>query len=375
MPNSDPIAPPSRRVVSSASFPQRERPRPDALERAEQLVGTGSWEFDVETDRLLWSDNMFRLLGLEPGAALPTPEHVIDRTHPDDRERVAAAVAEARSDHSSPDVIFRVVWPDGTIRVLHGTSTFIAGEDGATSRLVGSVQDITTLTDSQRAAAESLTLMETLQSTAPVGFGFVDRGFRIVRVNERLLEIIGSHRGDPVGRTIAELAPEVWGQVGAIYRDVLANGRSHVNVEIERRESDSQDRRLLLANYYPVRIDTEVIGVGVVLVDITEREEARDFRSAVMDTMVEGLYVLDGAGHVTFMNAAASRLLGWTEAELRGRSMHEAIHFQHADGSPHRERDCELLKVRTEGGRSACPMRPSPARTGRSVPSPIRRRR
>ena len=92
-----------------------------------------------------------------------------------------------------------------------------------------------------------------------------------------------------------------------------------------------------------------MIGVGVILVDITEREEAKDFRSAVMDTIVEGLYVLDGDGRLTFMNTAASRLLGWTEAELRGRSMHEAIHFQHADGSPHSERDCELLKVRTEG--------------------------
>jgi PAS domain S-box-containing protein len=191
--------------------------------------------------------------------------------------------------------------------------------------------------------------METLQSTAPVGFGFVDREFRIVRINERLLEIVGSRDGDPVGKTIAELVPEVWDQVGAVYRDVLASGRSRSNVEIERKGAESQDRRSLLANYYPVRIGKEVIGVGVVLVDITEREEARDFRSAVMDTIVEGLYVLDDEGRLTFMNAAASRLLGWTETELRGRSMHEAIHFQHPDGTPHLERDCELLKVRTEG--------------------------
>jgi PAS domain S-box-containing protein len=285
------------------------------------LVGTGSREWEVGTDRLLWSDNTFRLLGLEPSTVMPT----------------------------SPEVTFRVVSSDGTIHVLHGTSTIVAEDNGDTSRLVGSVQDVTELTDSQRATAESLTLMETLESTAPVGFGFVDRQFRIVRVNERLLEIVGGHGEDPVGRTIAELVPEVWDQVGAVYRDVLASGRSHVNVEIERRATGSQDRRLLLANYYPVRIGTEVIGVGAVLVDITEREEARDFRAAVMDTMVEGLYVLDGEGQLTFMNSAASRLLGWTEAELRGRSMHEAIHFQHADGSPHRERDCELLKVRTEG--------------------------
>ena len=101
--------------------------------------------------------------------------------------------------------------------------------------------------------------------------------------------------------------------------------------------------------YYPVRIQEEVIGVGVVVVDITEREEAEHFRSAVMDTMVEGLYALDGEGRVTFMNSAASRMLGWSEEELRGKDMHSAIHFQYADGAPHPHEDCELLKVRTEG--------------------------
>ena len=54
-----------------------------------------------------------------------------------------------------------------------------------------------------------------------------------------------------------------------------------------------------------------------------------------MDTMVEGLYTLDGEGRLTFMNSAASRILGWSEEELRGKDMHAAIHFQHADGSPH----------------------------------------
>ena len=104
-----------------------------------------------------------------------------------------------------------------------------------------------------------------------------------------------------------------------------------------------------LASYYPVIIDEEVIGVGVVVVDITDRKEAEYFRSAVMDTMVEGLYTVDGEGRLTFMNAAASRILGWTEEELRGKDMHAAIHFQNADGSPHAHEDCALLAVRVAG--------------------------
>ena len=67
-----------------------------------------------------------------------------------------------------------------------------------------------------------------------------------------------------------------------------------------------------LASYYPVRVDGEIIGVGNVVVDITERKEAEEFRSVVVDNMAEGLYALDADGFVTYMNPAAE-MLGWTE--------------------------------------------------------------
>jgi PAS domain S-box-containing protein len=347
--DSDRMAPSHRgRPVTEGS--KGDHSRPDALENAERLLHTGTWEWDVETDELLWSDNMYRLLGLEPGAVIPDPDLVVECTHPEDRRRVAEEVEEARTKGRHPDITYRVIWPDGTVHALHGVAaSFPENGDGNPARLVGSVQDVTKLTAAVRDSAESLTLIETLESTAPVSFGFVDREFRFVRLNQMMLETIGCVREEALGRTIAELVPDIWAQVGSIYREVLATGEARTNVEIERAKGASQERRCLLANYYPVRVEQELIGIGVVEIDITEREQADHFRSAVMDTMLEGLYVLDGEGRVTFVNAAASRLLGWTEAELRGRSMHDAIHFQYADGSPHAEADCELLKVRTEG--------------------------
>ncbi len=54
-------------------------------------------------------------------------------------------------------------------------------------------------------------------------------------------------------------------------------------------------------------------------------------------------------GGSTFMNAAASQMLGWTEEELRGKPMHAVIHYQRADGSPFPEEECALLRVRTRG--------------------------
>ncbi len=148
---------------------------------------------------------------------------------------------------------------------------------------------------------------------------------------------------------LGEVVPEVWAQMEDTYRSVLQSGKPVLNLDLTRPRDGDSDRRNWLASYYPVRVKDEVVGVGVVVLDVTEREEAEDLRAAVMDNMVEGLYVLDTEGRLEFMNSAAERMLGWSGEELSGKSMHDAIHFQNADGSPHPEQRCELLKVRTEG--------------------------
>ncbi|MCW3034262.1 MAG: domain S-box-containing protein [Solirubrobacterales bacterium] len=329
-----------------------ESPTKRSFEQGEQLTRTGIWEWDLDTDALVWSSNMWRLLGLEPGSVTPSPEFVLGRVHPDDREQVEQQLDLAKREGKPPAPTYRTIWDDGSVHVLRSYPTATEEHEGRT-RMIGAVQDITELSDSERLATETLILMETLSAAAPVGFAFVDRDFRIVRINETLAEINGSPRCEQIGRTVAEVVPDVWSQMESVYRRALEDGEATTNLEVERLRSGERGPRYWLASYYPVRTDEVIIGVGVVVTDITERYEAQRFREAVMDTMVEGLYALDKEGHVTFMNSAASKLLGWTEDELRGRSMHGAIHSQRADGTPHPEYECELLKVRTEG-RSVC---------------------
>jgi PAS domain S-box-containing protein len=347
--NADTGASPSDRDQPISHDGSRPPPDRSVLDRAEQLAQTGSWDWNLESEVLLWSDNMFRLLGLEPEEITPTSDYVVGRVHPEDRERVEQELDAVRAVGTLPDVTYRITMPDGSVRSLRSFAAVADEREGRPSRLIGSVQDVTELAEAMRESEESLTLVETLQSTAPVGFAFVDRQFRIVRINQALAEVNGAPLEDQLGRTVAEAVPDVWSQMESVYRSVLDTGEPVVNLEVDREVGETGDRRHWLASYYPVIIDEEVIGVGVVVVDITDRKEAEHLRSAVMDTMVEGLYTLDCEGRVTFMNSAASNILGWTEEELRGTDMHNAIHFQNADGSPHPSAACELLKVRTEG--------------------------
>jgi PAS domain S-box-containing protein len=351
MPTTDSSTKPKHGALLEEPNQNMESPERAVLDRGEQLAQTGSWEWCLDTDAFVWSDNMFRLFGLDPGEIVPTPADVTRRIHPEDRERVQRSLdSAAQLGTPPPELSYRVLLPGGTVHVLHSSVPTVTEErDGRPSRLTGSVQDITELSAMRQRADESLKLVETLQSAAPVGFAFVDREFRVVRINQALAEVNGAAPEDQIGRTLAELVPDVWAQMEPIYRRVLETGEVVSNFAVERRRLATQDYRYWLASCYPVTIENEVIGVGVAVLDVTERHEADLLRAAVMDTMVEGLYVLDGAGRVTFMNSAASKILGWSEDELRGKSMHTAIHFQRADGSPHPESECELLKVRTLG--------------------------
>jgi PAS domain S-box-containing protein len=75
---------------------------------------------------------------------------------------------------------------------------------------------------------------------------------------------------------------------------------------------------------------------------------AEELRSAVAENMLEGVCAVDGNGRVTFVNAAATHMLGWSDDELRGRNAHDTIHFECADGAPLSAAECRLNRVRID---------------------------
>ncbi|HUH15845.1 MAG TPA: PAS domain-containing protein [Gaiellaceae bacterium] len=128
------------------------------------------------------------------------------------------------------------------------------------------------------AAQHSYAQLDTLLVSAPVGIGFWDRELRYVRVNDALAAINGLPPGEHVGRTLDEVVGELAPVLVPLYRRVLETG-----VPVVRTESTDDvalrigERRHWLSSYYPVRTpDGEVIGIGAVIMEITDRKRADD---------------------------------------------------------------------------------------------------
>ncbi len=80
-----------------------------------------------------------------------------------------------------------------------------------------------------------------------------------------------------------------------------------------------------------------------------EMRVAEEFRAVVMDNMAEGLVTTDANGRLTYLNRSATKMLGWTQAELRGAGMHDTVHFQDRAGVPIDRVSCPLHEVLTLG--------------------------
>ena len=122
----------------------------DALERsknnlaeAQRMAHLGSWDLDLSTNTLKWSDEIFRIFGLQPEKFESTYETFLNNIHPDDREMVEKSYRDSINKNIPYSLSHRIVRPDGTERIVYEKCEHIRDKSGKVIRSIGMVQDIT----------------------------------------------------------------------------------------------------------------------------------------------------------------------------------------------------------------------------------------
>jgi PAS domain S-box-containing protein len=114
-----------------------------SLAEAQDVAHIGSWEWNIADDRITWSDELYRLYGLDPEAGAMTYDAYLGRLHPADAGMIRDTVARARGDGHAFAFEHRIVWDDGTVRWLHARGRVVRDASGAPVRMLGTSQDIT----------------------------------------------------------------------------------------------------------------------------------------------------------------------------------------------------------------------------------------
>jgi hypothetical protein len=142
------------------------------LADAQLLARVGSWEWDIPAGAVWWSDELYRIYGLEPQSIVPSYGDFLERVHPADRAAVDARNQKAFADHEPFEDVKRVVRADSVEILMRTQGAVICDEEGAAQRMVGICEDVTDAETRRRAGEIN---DEVIQALVVAGF-HLDRG-------------------------------------------------------------------------------------------------------------------------------------------------------------------------------------------------------
>jgi PAS domain S-box-containing protein len=294
------------------------------LTTAQRLCHVGSFERNVRTGRVTWSEELYRIFGLLRGEIEPSYEAFLARVHPDDRERVAAAIAESLRTGKTLVQEHRLVRPDGEMRELQTRAAVTRDACSRVVSLVGSVLDVTQLHENQRMLERKRSLLHgTIEATAD-GLLVVDRQGRVVIYNERFLSLWRIPNEDARTKDDAALVEHVKSQLVSPtlferrIRDRYAEPESET-FDVLR----FTDGRIYERLSRPLREGDRVTGRVWSFRDVTERERALRAREELLSVVAHEIrspitsirLSVQTLRHPSVSTAAAARALDVVDRE------------------------------------------------------------
>jgi PAS domain S-box-containing protein len=225
---------------------------------------------------------------------------------------------------------------DGTPIELSLSTWPIRGTDGRAVAMVGIYTDVGAeqLRFRQSLANQQLEELERLYATAPIGLAFFDTDLRYVRVNERLAQIDGLPVEAHIGMRLADVVPEVAATMEVVYRDVIAAGVSVIEHELRAPTPALPGvQRDWQVSAYPLKHpDGTVLGVTVVVTDITERKRLNEElkrQEMLLRLVIDGIpglvVYIDSDYRYRFANRAYGEWFQRPLSEFEGQKVEEAL--------------------------------------------------
>ena len=134
------------------------------LAEAQRLAHLGSWDWNIETNELFWSDEIYRIFGLTAEKFGATYDAFLESVHPDDRAFVEKSVNEALYEKKRYDIEHRIVLPGKEVRIVNERAEVTFNDAGKPIRMIGTVQDITGRKQAEEDLRDALQEVETLRN-------------------------------------------------------------------------------------------------------------------------------------------------------------------------------------------------------------------
>lgn len=296
------------------------------LAAAQNITHLGSWEMDLtntedlNSNSLRWSDEVFRIFGYQPGEIEVNNENFFRAVHPDDREKVSAAITAAIAAGAEYGIDHRILLPDGAERIVHEQSQILLDENGRRLKMLGTVQDVTESRRVEEALRQSEERYRLLFESNPQPMWVYDlQTLAFLAVNEAAVEHYGYSREEFMAMTIRDIRPP---------EDVTRPETDLLTAQPIKQKSGPWIHR----KKNGMRIDVEVIshdirfagrrGRLVLANDITERKQAEQalareqfLMRTLMDNLPDAVYFKDIHSRFIRVNKGTAVKHGFSEPE------------------------------------------------------------
>jgi PAS domain S-box-containing protein len=223
---------------------------------AVEAAGIGSFEWDLDTGRLVWDDRLIDLFGYDKTTFDQSIEGFNARLHTDDLPRVAKMLDDARESGGTFEMEYRIVLPDGATRWVAARGRALVDQQGRTTRLLGAAYDNTVSKEGDARVARVL-------ETMPAAFYSLDHDWRFTYINGEAERLLGRTRNELLGQTLWDLFPAATGSgFERSYKQAVDTGRP---VTFEEYYPAPLDR------WYELRAWPSPDGLSVYFLDITQR--------------------------------------------------------------------------------------------------------
>jgi diguanylate cyclase (GGDEF)-like protein/PAS domain S-box-containing protein len=246
------------------------------LDTSQRLAHVGSWEWDLGSGQVFWSDEMYRLYGHEPGTIRPDRFTAMDLTHPDDRERRAEWIEQL---HAAPgreiEVSLRLSLADGSERPIIARGLLEVGRHGRPLRYVGTNQDRSI----EARSDQTERLLSQIVTSTGEAIYTIDLEHRVLSWNPAAERLYGYSAEQMLGQPLHNLYPDSYAarrtQEGADRRRrVLAGMSESEDYEAVHRRSDGSLIQVAATTSALRDHSGAIIGLVVTLRDMSERRRA-----------------------------------------------------------------------------------------------------
>jgi PAS domain S-box-containing protein len=286
------------------------------LQETQAAAGVGGWELDLRTGALAWTDETYALFDTTRDAFQPTMEATFPLYDSAYHELMQAAVDAAVARGEPFDIAVECQTLQGR-RIWLRLICKAEMVEGRAVRLYGAKQDITELRRVDAALKKSEAELRALASNAPDWLALLDLDLRIRFVNRGLRKL---EPAEAVGVHSLSIVPEeLRPALGGAADQAIAHARP-VMVEVNLPRSSGAEA-IFEFHAAPVIDAGQVVGLSVRITDITEtrrREATLRMQARMLETLREGVLLIDADGRIQIANAAASRMFGATAAALVG---------------------------------------------------------